>query len=133
MKNPNHLQILKKSKPRKQKVNPYLHKNGKPTLLSLVLTHRRPLIIGGISLLTLFWASDGFAATAGTANLEASLDKVKTLVTGKVAATGFAIVTIFGGIRAAMQGNMGLAISGIGIGIGTVAYLEYITKAFGGE
>jgi type IV secretory pathway VirB2 component (pilin) len=125
--NSKHLPILVKCAPLKSKINPYLHKNGKPTLLSKIITHRKIMIYGGCALTSLLWASDILAATRG---LEESLDQVQKLATGQIARTGFGVVTVLAGIKSIMSGSIGLAMACFAIGIATVFYLDWIIKAF---
>lgn len=127
--NSKHLPILVKCAPLKSKLNPYLHKNGKPTLLSKIITHRRIMICGGFGLAALLWDSDAFAANS-IRGLETQLDHINTFTTSKVATTGFTLAVIVGAITAAFKGSVALAISIFAIGIITVYYLDWIKTAF---
>lgn len=105
-----------------------LRNKQKSNYTNIFSSNKTLIVAGSVALVSLLWANDALAATAG---LEENLEKVRKFATGKMAGTGFAVVTVIVGIRAIFSGAYPLAIASIGIGIATVFYLDYIQKAFG--
>ena len=60
------------------------------------------------------------------AGLDTQLDKVNTLLTGKMLKVGIGGATIFGCITAAIKGAMGMAAAIMGVGIALSFYLGWV-------
>lgn len=127
---PKYFPILKRCAPLKSKLNPFIHKNGKPTLLTKIVTSRKFIILGGISLAAILWAENTWAASTTIRGLETQLDHINTFTSSKVATTGFTVAVVVGAIMAAFKGAIALAITIFAIGIITVYYLDWIKGAF---
>lgn len=95
-------------------------KSKKKMPVGKILINKNHLLQGTLLITMLLFAAD----TYGT--LEAQLDKVNTLATGKFLKTGLAVTTIAGFIGAVVKGSVGVAIAIVGIGIILAYYLGWV-------
>ena len=93
-------------------------------LKKLWTQYKVPLILGVVIAIGIFWSL--FPEEAFAIKLEAQLDKMNALTTGKLKKYGLSGATIGGGIWALFKGNAKLAGIIIGIGVLLGYYLAWI-------